>query len=105
MRLMYDKVVNVDCRATSPHLEIPATLVLPCIQNVSQKNGEASPPGYTHGKVAQRSLKDQVEWLHLRPCLVQSICWPWCTSSSISRAAARATLPKGKASMKMNEVW
>ena len=29
------------------------------------------------GKSAQRSSKDQVEWLHLRPCLVRS--WRWAT--------------------------
>jgi len=36
--------------------------------------GEASPAGYTHGKAAQRSTKDQAKWLHLRPCLAPSCC-------------------------------
>jgi len=48
--------------------------------NVPGKTGEASPAGYTHGKAAQRSSKDQVEWLHLQPCLVPSWCGAtsWC---------------------------
>jgi len=36
--------------------------------------GQASPASYTHGKAAQRSTKDHVAWLHLRPCLVPSSC-------------------------------
>ena len=38
------------------------------------KTGEASPDGYSHGKAAQSSSKDQVAWLHLQPCLVPSWC-------------------------------
>ena len=44
-----------------------------CIVTVLGKIGEASPVGCTHGKAAQRSTKDQVAWLHLRPCLAP----PW----------------------------
>ena len=36
--------------------------------------------GYAHGKVAQRSAKDQAVWLHLRFCLVPS----WCGASRTS---------------------
>ena len=67
---------------------------------------------YIHGKAAQSSSKDQVAWLHLWPCLVPSwcgdsrtvwnCCWSWGISSP-SRAAAPATLPKGKAGTKMSE--
>jgi len=42
-----------------------------------QETGGASPAGHTHGKAAQRSTKDQVEWLHPRSCLVLS----WCGAS------------------------
>jgi len=61
---------------------------------------------------AQRSSKAEVEWLHLRPCLVSSwcgtsrsiwhCCWPWRIPSP--RAAVPATLPRGEAGMKMNEI-
>ena len=37
------------------------------------KIGEASPAGYTRGKAGERS-KDQVAWLHLRPCMVPPLC-------------------------------
>jgi len=32
------------------------------------------PAGYTYGRVAQRSTKDHMTWLNLRPCLVPSWC-------------------------------
>jgi len=88
--------------------------VRPCIQNVSEKNGELSLRAAvcTHGKAAQSSTKEQVEWLHLRPCLVPSwrgvsrtiwdCCWFWGVSSP-PRAGAPATLPKGKPGTAMNE--
>jgi len=44
-------------------------------QNIPGKFGESIPAGYTHGKVDQRSMKDQVEWLHLRTCLVAVLVW------------------------------
>ena len=66
-----------ECRTTSPNWENTTTLVRPCIQNAPRKTGEANPAGYTHGKRAQMSSKDQVEWLHLQPCLVPS----WCGAS------------------------
>ena len=65
------------CRATFPNREISAMLVRPCDHNVPRKLGEASPAGYTHRKATQKSSKDQVEWLHLRPCSVPS----WCGAS------------------------
>jgi len=55
---------------------------------------------YTHRKVVQSSSKDQVGWLHLRPCLVPSWCgasrtiWDCCWSWEISSppwAAASVT--------------
>jgi len=42
--------------------------------NATGKIGEAHFAVYTHGKVAQRSTKDQVTWLQLRPCLVPYLC-------------------------------
>jgi len=69
---------------------------------------------YTYGKAAKRSSMDQVEWLNLRPCLVPSqceagrtiwdCCWSWGRWGP-SRAAAPATLPKGKAGTKMSNEW
>ena len=77
-------------------IEISARMVEPRDQNVPGNNCEASPASYTQGKMAERSTKDQVAWLHLRPCLVSSRCganrtirncWkPWGISSP--RAAA-----------------
>jgi len=46
-------------------------LARPYVQNVLEKIIEAIPAGYIHGKAAQRSTKDQVAWLHLRPCLAR----------------------------------
>ena len=56
-------------------------------------DSEASPAGYTHGKAAQRSSKDQVEWLHHQIFLISSwfgasrttwdYCWPWAMSSPL----------------------
>jgi len=66
----------------------------------------------THGKTAQSSSKDQMAWLHLRPCLVPPWCgasrtiWDFCWSRGIlgpHRATAPATLPKRKPGVKMNE--
>jgi len=67
---------------------------------------------YTHWKAAQRSSKDQVAWLHIRPCLVPSwcganrtvwdCCWPW-GISFLPRAAAPSILPKRKAGTEMSE--
>jgi len=63
------------------------------------------------------SSKDQLDWLHLRPCLVPCwcgasrtiwncfCCWSWCISSP-PRAAAAAILPRGKAGMnEMNDIY
>ena len=87
------------------------TLIPTWTQDDPWSTVEASPAGHTHGKVAQRSSKDQVEWLHLRSCLVLSwcganrniwnCCWPWGISSP-PRVAAPASLPKEKAGVKMN---
>jgi len=71
---------NPECGATSPpNRKIPAILVPPCVQNVPEKIGEASSAGYTYTKrkASQKAFKDQVEWPHLRPCLVPS----WCGAS------------------------
>ena len=89
-------------------------LIWPCVQTVPGKNGELSPSGYNlhHGKAAQSLSKDQLAWLHLRPCLVPSWCgasrniWDCCWSWGIlgpHRAAPPATLPKRKPGVKMNE--
>jgi len=69
-------------------------------------------PQSTHRKAAQSSSKDQLEWLHLWPCLllfwcgaritIWNCCWSWGISSH-PRAAAPAILPKGKASTKMSK--
>ena len=63
-------------------------------------------------KAVQSSSKDQVEWLHLWPCLVKSwcgastttwdCCWSWGTSSPPT-AAVPATLEKGKGDTKMSK--
>jgi len=64
------------------------------------------------GKPAQRSSNHQVEWLHLRPCLVPSWCGTsrnvWNLASPrdvfqvlLPRVASPAILPKRKAGMKM----
>ena len=106
------KLAKTWMTTTSPPIrEIPAMLVRPCVQNVPGKIGEASPAGYTHAKAARSSPKDQVEWLHLRPCLVPSwcrasrtiwdFCWPWGISSP-PMATGLATLARGKTGTKMN---
>jgi len=78
---------------------------------VPGKNSEAGPADYIQGKAAQKSTKDYVSWLHLWPCLFpywcgasRTIrdCWKaWDIASP--RAAAPATLLRGKAGMKMKE--
>ena len=54
-------------------------LIRPCVQNFPGNNSGLSPSGYSlHPREAVQSLsKDQVTWLHLRPCLVPS----WCGAS------------------------
>jgi len=42
------------------------------IQKVPGKIGEASPAGYSHRKAAQRSSKEYVELLQLKPRLISS---------------------------------
>jgi len=74
--------------------------------------GHSCPSGYTHGKAAQRLIKDQVLWLYFRPILVPNWCgasrtvrdcWkPW---ESPPTAAAPATLSIGKPGVKMNNEW
>jgi len=104
---------NSQCQVTCPNREISAMLVRPCVQNVPGMTGEASPVGYIQGKEVPRSLKDQVEWLHLQPYLVSSLCgasrtlgdccWPWGISSPRTAAPATLSLPEEKLTMKMNE--
>jgi len=110
-----------ECRTTkiffllnSLNRENATTLVPPWIQNAPQKTGEACPAGETHGKATEMSSKDQLDWRHLRPCLVPSWCgasrtiWNCCWSRGIpspSGAVAPATLPRGKAGMKMNDIY
>ena len=76
------------------------------------KDWKAGPAGYTHRKATHSPTKDQVEWLHLRPCLVPSWCgtsrttWDCCWSwgiSSLHKTAAPATRPREKVGRKMNE--
>ena len=67
--------------------------------------------GYTPGKVANRSIKDQFAWLHLWPCLVPSwfgdsrtiwdCCWPWGISILWERPTHDSS--RGKGGMKMKE--
>ena len=52
--------LNPECRSAYPNRAISATTVRPRGQNVPKKMGEARPAGYTHGKAAQKSTKDQV---------------------------------------------
>ena len=40
--------------------------LLTVCRNITRKIGEACPAGCAHGKAAQRSSKDQVEWINLR---------------------------------------
>jgi len=104
---------SLECWASSPpNREIPATLVRPCVQNAQRKADESSPAGYTHGKATQGSSKDQVEWLHLQPCLgssrcgksriIWNCCWAWGISSPPTTAAS-ATLPRGTVGVEINE--
>ena len=67
--------------------ELRDRMVGPCVQDVPQKIGKASPAGYTHQKEAKRSTKGQVMWLHVQSGLVPSrwgasriikyCCWLW----------------------------
>jgi len=85
----------------------PATMARPCAQNVPKKIDQASPAGCTHRKAAQRSVKDQVVWFHLRPDFVPS----WCGASGAIRGfwkprALRGPLgmlPPRSPDVKMNE--
>jgi len=86
-----EKMCNLEIRKAlyvepplSPNREILATLVLPCVQNVPRKIGEASSAGYTQGKAAQRSSKtwwtDYISDLALyhlgmEPAEVSEICF------------------------------
>jgi len=82
-----------------------------------KKDSGGGPADYTHGKVAQRLSRDQVEWLHLRPRLVsfrreasrrllltvdRDFCGPK-GFSNFSRTAVPATFPRGKSGLRMNE--
>jgi len=65
------------------------------VDHVTRMPQERSPSGCTHGKAAQRSTKDQMASLYLRPCLAPSWCgvsraiWDcWKPWSILSRAAA-----------------
>ena len=71
------------------------------------KIGEACPAGYTQGKVAQRSWKDQVMWLHLPSwCGASSniwdCYWPWGISSLLGLLPPRLS-PEDKRVWKSNE--
>ena len=48
------------CQATSPNREIPPMLVRPCVQNVSEKNGELSPSGCS--QYPRESSPEVVHW-------------------------------------------
>ena len=65
----------LNCNHFSSESRDPSYPIRPSLQNVQEKF--ASPVGYTHGKVAKSSPKDQVERLYLWPCLVPS----WCGAS------------------------
>ena len=111
-----DEVRSYEIRTTlniDPLLRIFATLVGPCVQNVPGKIADKGTDGYTQEKAAQRSSKDQVVGLHLRPCMVSPSwcrvsrairgCWkPWDISSPL-RTAACASLLTGKGGIKMDE--
>jgi len=47
--------------------ELFAIMIRPRVQNAPGNIGKANTSGYPHGKAAQRSTKNQVEWLHLQP--------------------------------------
>ena len=74
------------------------------------KSSEASPSGYTNGKVTQRSPR--ARWSDYIFDLVLSwrgasrttwdYCWPW-GISTLLRAAVSAIIPRGKAGMNENE--
>ena len=51
-----------------------AATVRPRVQNIPEKIGEARSAATPSGKAARRSSKNQVEWLHPRPCLVLFWC-------------------------------
>ena len=72
---------STECRTTfSMNRKIPDTLPgmsRMCLE-CRRKNGEASLVGQTHRKAVQRSPKDKVEGLNLRPFMVPS----WCGCSS-----------------------
>ena len=103
-----------ECRTTSPNREIPATLFRPSVQNAPGKIGEASPAGYTHRKTTKRFPKDQVEWLHLRPCMAPSwcwdsrttwdCCWPWGISSPPRDVAPRPSPEENWAGTRMKKL-
>jgi len=54
-------------KSQSPLLcrEISSGMVRSCDENLSGRIGKTRSAGYTHGKAAQMSTKDQVTWLHL----------------------------------------
>jgi len=68
--------VTLECRVPSPsgELSYDCSATWP---ECPGKIGKASPTGLTQVRAAQRSPKNQVAWLHLRLCLVQS----WCGTS------------------------
>jgi len=110
-----DKVRRCEMRKTLNaeallRAEIPATLVWPRFQKVPGKIGEAGLAGYAHRKATHSSTKDQVEWLHLRPCLVPSWCGTSRTIIAVHREVSLslldcfpATVRRGKAGMKMKK--
>ena len=65
------KALNVEPLLRIKRSQLPWSAI---VKNVPRKIDEASLVGYTHGKAASNSSKNQVEWLHLRPCLVLSWC-------------------------------
>jgi len=96
-----EKAHNWECWATNLNREIPG--VRPCDQNTLEKVGEASPADYICQRTSWREHTVDLAWssLGVEPAKLSKISQnlgistPW--------AATPATIPRGKAGMKMYE--
>ena len=88
------------------HSYVGSTISPECPCNI----GYARPAAYTHRKAAQRSSKDQVAWLHLRPSWAPScgprgtiwdFSWAWAISGPPPTGAAPTTLLRRNVGTKM----
>jgi len=93
--------------------QIPATLIRPYDQNAPRKIGEASPAGWLHPRVSGPEVVEGPGSVIISPTWLGPVsvwrqqdyrnCWKLWRISSPSRDTAPATLPRGKAGMKMYE--